>query len=77
MKGDDLLYGASPLFEIPPAPVDEDSLDEILPEDRVVEAAVLLNGEQRESRHEGAGEDSHPLFHGHAALAVDLDRSHP
>lgn len=64
-------------FELPPPPVNEDPLDEVLPEERIVQAAVLLDGEQRKTFHESPGEDPHPLLHGHAGVSVNLHRGHP
>ena len=76
VKHHELLHAAVPPFQFPPPPVDEDPFDEVLPESRVVQAAVLLDGKQGETSHERSGEDSHPLLHGHAGLRVNLHRGH-
>ena len=64
------------LFELPPPPVNEDPFDEVPPEERIVQAAVLLDGKQRKTFHERPGEDPHPLLHGHAGVSVNLHRGH-
>lgn len=66
-----------PLFELPTLPENEDPFDEVLPEERIVQAAVLLDGEQRKTFHKRPGEDPHPLLHGHAGVSVNLHRGHP
>jgi len=59
-----------------PAAVNEDPLDEILPERRILEAAILLHREEGKTGHEGGGEDPDTALDRHAAGNVNLDGGH-
>ena len=55
----------------------EDALDEVFPQDGVVEAALLLDRCEREVLHEDPGKDPHADLRRDALVAVHLDAFHP
>jgi len=58
------------------APVSKDAFDEVLPQDRVVEPAILLDWYQWEVFHEDPREYSHPDFSGHPLVVIYLNALH-
>ena len=56
--------------------VGEDADDEALAQARVVQSAFFLDGQQRQQRHEGVGEQAAIRGRRHARLGVGLDARH-
>lgn len=77
VEGDQRPAGQAPGDELLPTVEDEYSCQEILFEDRVVQAALFLDGEQGHALHQDPGKDPSSLaLSGTAFLAVDLDLLH-
>ncbi len=60
-----------------PPLVDEETLDEVLPQWRIVEAPFLLHRQQREMLGEARGEEAAAVAARHAPVAVDADAEEP
>ena len=66
----------SPGHGVAPPLQGEDPRDEILPDGRVAQPAVVLEGQVREMAHDHPGPQPGAVSSGHAARAVDLDPRH-